>query len=390
MRELQSILRLPLHPNIVRLYEVHREKDSIVHFVFEYMSTGSLCDMMEHRFKHNVGPLPDTEVRGLLHQVLNGVKHLHDHGVFHRDLKPENILLKGRLCKVADFSLAREFEEKDPITSYVSTRWYRAPEILLASSNYSSAVDLFAVGCIAAELHKLTPLFPGRDEMDQLKLIFSFLGTPKTVGWQDGVALLQRLRFPVERWPEPDETPRNVLQQWLCHEKSVHNDDADDTVLDFLLRLLALDPSIRMNANEALEHHFFGGIDAAAMNSPEQAEAPSLVTTRISENVVLDGGAAPLPSKPGEDSSSFSSSCTPTSVQQHYSFNKCLVTVSPPPGRLLLQHQERLPRDIATTVTTMHHAQRAFPENKRSRETPFLSPAVSLVNPYHEQKRRIA
>ena len=178
MRELQSVLRLPQHPNVVCLYEIHREKDSMVHFVFEYMPTGSLLDMIEHRFKHHLGPLPDMEVRCILQQLLAGVEHLHRNGVTHRDLKPDNILLDGRVCKVADFSLARDLQEQGPITSYVSTRWYRAPEILLSSATYSTAVDMWAVGCIAAELYKLAALFQGRDEMDQLSLIFSCLGTP--------------------------------------------------------------------------------------------------------------------------------------------------------------------------------------------------------------------
>jgi serine/threonine protein kinase len=86
---------------------------------------------------------------------------MHKHGYFHRDLKPENLLESNGTVKIADFGLAREIRSKPPYTTYVSTRWYRAPEVILKSSDYNSPIDIFAVGCIMAELFKLWPLFPG-------------------------------------------------------------------------------------------------------------------------------------------------------------------------------------------------------------------------------------
>ena len=88
-------------------------------------------------------------------------------GFFHRDLKPENILCASPECvKIADFGLAREIRSQPPYTDYVSTRWYRAPEVLLRSTNYSSPIDVWAVGCIMAELYIGYPLFPGESEND--------------------------------------------------------------------------------------------------------------------------------------------------------------------------------------------------------------------------------
>lgn len=107
---------------------------------------------------------------------------MHKHGFFHRDIKPENLLCNGPdLVKIADFGLAREIRSRPPFTDYVSTRWYRAPEVLLRSTNYSSPIDLWAVGCIIAELYTLQPLFPGRSEIDQIFRICSVLGTPDKV-----------------------------------------------------------------------------------------------------------------------------------------------------------------------------------------------------------------
>ena len=94
---------------------------------------------------------------------------MHKHGYFHRDLKPENLLESNGTVKIADFGLAREIRAKPPFTSYVSTRWYliiyihryRAPEVILRAKDYNSPIDIFALGCIMAELYKLWPLFPG-------------------------------------------------------------------------------------------------------------------------------------------------------------------------------------------------------------------------------------
>ena len=96
---------------------------------------------------------------------------MHKHGFFHRDLKPENILIKKMeeeeiVVKIGDLGLAREIRSRPPYTEYVSTRWYRAPEILLHSPNYNSPVDIFALGCIMVELFNNSPLFTGNNEID--------------------------------------------------------------------------------------------------------------------------------------------------------------------------------------------------------------------------------
>ncbi|CAJ0930524.1 unnamed protein product [Ranitomeya imitator] len=99
-----------------------------------------------------------------------------------RDLKPENLLCMGpELVKIADFGLARETRSRPPYTDYVSTRWYRAPEVLLRSTSYSSPIDIWAVGCIMAEIYTLRPLFPGSSEIDTIFRICQVLGTPKKI-----------------------------------------------------------------------------------------------------------------------------------------------------------------------------------------------------------------
>lgn len=107
-----------------------------------------------------------------LYQILRGLKYIHSANVLHRDLKPTNIFLNANCdLKIADFGLARTLSETDFMTEYVVTRWYRAPELLLNCSAYTAAIDIWSVGCIFMELLNRGPLFPGRDYVQQLRLI---------------------------------------------------------------------------------------------------------------------------------------------------------------------------------------------------------------------------
>ena len=113
-------------------------------------------------------------------------------------MKPENQLISPKnVVKIADFGLAREIRSLPPYTDYVSTRWYRAPEILLKSTNYNSPIDIFALGCIMAELYTLNPLFSGSSEIDQLNKICSVQGTPPK-SWTEGYkqASAMKMCFP--------------------------------------------------------------------------------------------------------------------------------------------------------------------------------------------------
>ena len=109
-----------------------------------------------------------------MYQLLRGLKYIHSANVLHRDLKPSNILLNanGEL-KICDLGLARV--ASDAMTEYVGTRWYRAPELLLNSSTYTTAIDMWSVGCIFLELMTGRPLFPGRDHVHQFCLILEVI-----------------------------------------------------------------------------------------------------------------------------------------------------------------------------------------------------------------------
>ncbi|KAM4727717.1 serine/threonine-protein kinase MAK-like isoform 2-T2 [Anableps anableps] len=196
LREVKSLKKLN-HANVVKLKEVIRENDHL-YFVFEYMRE-NLFQLMNEREE---GMFSENEIRNIVFQVLSGLAFVHKHGYFHRDLKPENLLCMGpELVKIADFGLAREIRSQPPYTDYVSTRWYRAPEVLLKSSSYSSPIDIWAVGCIMFELYTLTPLFPGNSEVDEIFKICQVLGTLERSDWPEGFLLASTMNFRFPKCP---------------------------------------------------------------------------------------------------------------------------------------------------------------------------------------------
>ncbi|CAF1089735.1 unnamed protein product [Didymodactylos carnosus] len=155
-------------------------------------------------------------------------------GFFHRDLKPENILCNNvGSVKIADFGMVREIHSYPPYTNYISTRWYRAPELLLCSTSYKSDIDIWAVGCITAELYTLKPLFPGINEINQMFKICSVLGTPTNEEWSEGYMLADKLSF---CWPQCTQTN---LKEIIY--------SSDDDGIDLITSMLQWNPDNRLN-----------------------------------------------------------------------------------------------------------------------------------------------
>ncbi|KAG0196122.1 hypothetical protein BGX33_002052 [Mortierella sp. NVP41] len=245
-------------PNIVRLHQFFLEKKEL-YMVFELMD-GNLYQLIKDR---NGIRLEELKIRSIVFQILRGLQHMHSKGIMHRDMKPENLLVTGDCVKIADFGLARELKSRPPYTTYVSTRWYRAPEVLLKSSAYTSAVDLWATGTIAAELISLKPLFPGSSDVDQINRIGSALGSPSqstqeelangtitTSGsggeWKDGVQLAAKIgvTFP----PAHTRSLQDLLPS------------ASGASIDFISGLLKYDPKSRTTAYQSLLCPWFEGI----------------------------------------------------------------------------------------------------------------------------------
>jgi len=236
LREVKALQKLN-HPNIVQLKEVTLENHELF-FIFEHMDC-NLYDVIRERS----APFSEEEIRKFMLQILQGLVYMHNNGYFHRDLKPENLLVSNSIVKIADFGLAREVCSRPPYTDYVSTRWYRAPEVLLQASAYTPSIDMWAVGAILAELFTLSPLFPGETETDQLYKICTVLGTPDHSLWPEGMNLPRSSSFQFFQIP-----PRNLWE--LIPNASLE-------AIDLIKQLCSWDPRRRPTAEQALQHPFF-------------------------------------------------------------------------------------------------------------------------------------
>ncbi|KAI8809100.1 hypothetical protein BJ742DRAFT_806292 [Cladochytrium replicatum] len=233
-RELKLLKHLS-HDNILSLGDIFISPFDDIYFVTELLGT-DLHRLLSAR------PLDKQFVQFFLYQILRGLKYVHSAGVVHRDLKPSNILVNENCdLKIADFGLARVTESQ--MTGYVSTRYYRAPEIMLTWQKYDEAVDIWSVGCIFAEMLEGKPLFPGKDHVHQFSIITELLGSPpddmvQTIASENTLRFVQSLPRR-ERIPFPERFPT-----------------VEPAALDMLEKMLVFDPRKRITAAQALEHEY--------------------------------------------------------------------------------------------------------------------------------------
>lgn len=201
-----------------------------------------------HRIIYSKQPLSIDHIQYFIYQILRGLKYIHSANVLHRDLKPSNLLLRSNCdLKICDFGLARGVEDEvnGGLTEYVVTRWYRAPEIMLACQEYSSAIDIWSVGCIFAELLSRSPLFPGEDYIAQLRLICEKLGRPNEEDL-DFVTSERAKRFMLSL---PQKQPLPFGEMFPVHKNEKH-------ALTLLKGMLEIHPKKRITIEKALEHPF--------------------------------------------------------------------------------------------------------------------------------------
>lgn len=191
--------------------------------------------------------LEESHKQYFVYQILRGLKYLHSANVAHRDLKPAN-LVTNISCdlKIIDFGLSRSVEVPfSDLTDYVITRWYRPPELLLENTNYTTAVDIWSVGCVFAELYNRKPIFPGRNTMDQLRLICENVGKPP----EDCVERKEAL-----------EKLRDMPSGQLNVATLVPGLKGNANGIDFLTQMLELDPRRRPTAEKMLAHPFLASL----------------------------------------------------------------------------------------------------------------------------------
>ncbi|TVU15465.1 hypothetical protein EJB05_38986 [Eragrostis curvula] len=250
LREINILLSFH-HPSIVDVKEVvvGSSLDSIF-MVMEYMEH-DLKGVMETMKQ----PYTQSEVKCLMLQLLEGVKYLHDNWVLHRDLKTSNLLLNNRgELKICDFGLSRQYGSPlKPYTQLVVTLWYRAPELLLGTKEYSTAIDMWSVGCIMAELLAKEPLFNGKNEFEQLDKIFRTLGTPNEKIWP-GYSKLPGVKVNFVK------QPYNRLRDKFPAASFSGRPILSEAGFDLLNSLLTYDPDKRISADEALQHKWFSEV----------------------------------------------------------------------------------------------------------------------------------
>lgn len=188
LREIKLMIHLD-HPHVMGLLGVippephDRDTYKDCYLIMPKMDT-TLSKVIRSKQK-----LSERHIQYFVYQIARGLEYMHSGGIIHRDLKPENILVNAADCKVkiTDFGLARgvrvDVDSPQKLTEYVVTRWYRAPEVMCCSRLYDYQIDTWSLGCISAELYTRRPLFKGRNHIEQLQLIFHFMGTPQDLTW---------------------------------------------------------------------------------------------------------------------------------------------------------------------------------------------------------------
>ncbi|KAM4595749.1 cyclin-dependent kinase 15 [Fundulus diaphanus] len=247
-----SLLKHLKHANIVLLHDIIHTRETLT-LVFEYVQT----DLAQYMTQHP-GGIHSHNVRIFMFQLLRALNYIHSRRILHRDLKPHNLLIShlGEL-KLADFGLARSKSiPTQNFSSEVVTLWYRPPDVLLGSIDYSTALDLWGAGCIFVEMLQGSPAFAGgSDELEQLQTIWTVLGIPSEDNWP-GVSLLP-----------------NYRPEWFihCKAKQFKNvwkrlEQLSYKTEDLVQKILRLVPTERISAQEAMQHPYFNTLPAPIMH----------------------------------------------------------------------------------------------------------------------------
>lgn len=265
-RELQ-LWREMRHPNIVTLkHAFYTSGDSpdelYLNMVMEYVPETVYCVMKRFGRKQKL-PMPKVLVQLYSYQACRALAHLHASSIVHRDIKPQNLLVdasRGHLLKLCDFgSAARLGQGRPTVVAYICSRYYRAPELIFGATNYTTAVDLWSIGCVLAEMLRGRPLFPGENGVDQLVEIVKVLGSPSR---SQVVAMNQQYyNFTF---------PEIAARSW----GSVFRKNVGEDAIDLLAQFLQYDPEARIRPLEACAHLLFDDLRDERTRCPDGTPLP--------------------------------------------------------------------------------------------------------------------
>lgn len=246
LREIK-LMQIMNHRNILTIQDVIPPTDRVFEEV--YMVTPCLDTDLSNIIRSQT--LSEGHCKYIIYQILRGLKYIHSANVLHRDLKPANILINFDCrIKICDFGLARGADpsRKQNLTNYVVTRWYRAPELLLDNTRYNSAIDIWASGCIFAEMLRGSAIFPGESSLDQMHRVADAIGVPADddLWWIQSSKAREYLK---SRSGKENHTPAKELRNLIPA-------DTKPLALDFIQHMLAFNPYKRWSADWLLDHPY--------------------------------------------------------------------------------------------------------------------------------------
>ncbi|KAF2073984.1 hypothetical protein CYY_004691 [Polysphondylium violaceum] len=278
-----DILKVVNHPNCLRILDMFytaEDNKKMQNLVFDFIPY-TLAILLKKRH------LTISFIKVLFYQLCQAIKHIHSKNICHRDITPNNILLnpKGELT-LADFGSAKILDANHTSMSYICSRYYRAPELLVGCTNYSTKIDIWSIGCILAEMLIGKPLFPGTNSHDQLGRIIEVLGSPTK---EDLEAMKPSKPYVLQL---PNINPKLF--------DTLHN-VTDKSVIDLLSKIFIFDPIKRASIDEILEHPFLEGVNLSTI---ELFDEMKCFTTNSSSTT----NAASSSSKPSTSSSNTTAS----------------------------------------------------------------------------------
>lgn len=269
-RELHIMRQLAkqTHPNVIALKHCFYSSDEqngdevYLNLVLEYMP--ETVYSVARAWQKAKTPLPTSHAQLYVYQLCRALGQIHAAGICHRDIKPQNLLLDPvrQIVKLIDFGSAKVLVPGEPNVSYICSRYYRAPELIFGSTEYTTAIDTWSSGCVFAELLLGAPLFPGDSGVDQLVEIIKVLGTPTREDIREMNASYTDFKFPQIR-----------AHAW----SSVFRSRTPPRAVDCVSRFLAYAPLRRVQPLRALAHDFFDDLRLpGATLEPNGAPLPPL------------------------------------------------------------------------------------------------------------------
>jgi len=274
-RELQIMKQLVKdpHSNIVALkhcfYSQGDNREELyLNLVLEYVPETVYSISRQHQ-KAKI-PLPLLYVKLYLYQLSRALSHIHTLGICHRDIKPQNLLLnpENQQLKLCDFGSAKALVKGEPNVAYICSRYYRAPELIFGSTDYSTAIDVWSQGCVGAELLLGQPLFPGDSGVDQLVEIIKVLGTPTREEISAMNSNYTEFKFP---------------QIKACQWRKVFRSETPAEAMEFIGSTLEYAPERRVKPLEGCAHSFFDELRDDKTRLPNGKNLPPLFDFTVHE-----------------------------------------------------------------------------------------------------------